>query len=271
MAERLVVLRVAPAKWLNWSGFLGGGTAALDAVAAVWPRAQAVLAEPTEALCLRSRDLMRGPWWTGRRLRAQVLHESEVPADGVAMLWANMALHLSDAPQRTLAQWLRALASDGILMFSTFGPDTLRELSELYRAAGWPPAQPRYVDMHDIGDALVGAGFADPVMDQETLTLHWSSAEALLAELRALGQNLAPRRFAGLRTPRWRQRLAAALQARAGADGRIALRFEIVYGHAIKPAPRPAGDATTTHIALDTVRASLRRGVHPGRPQDGVE
>ena len=68
--------------------------------------------------------------------------------------------------------------------------------------------------MHDLGDMLVEAGFADPVMDQETITLTWPSGEALLAELRQLGGNVDPRRFAGLRTPRWRSRLAEALEAR---------------------------------------------------------
>ena len=72
------------------------------------------------------------------------------------------------------------------------------------RRLGWPAPTPGFIDMHDLGDMLVAAGFADPVIDQETLTLSWTSAEALLGELRVLGGNAAPDRFAGLRTPRWR-------------------------------------------------------------------
>ncbi len=93
--------------------------------------------------------------------------------------------------------------------------------------------------MHDLGDMLVQAGFADPVMDQETITLTWDSPQALLAELRSLGGNASPLRCAGLRTPRWRARLLRPWNERAGADGRLALAFEVVYGHAFKAAPRP--------------------------------
>jgi malonyl-CoA O-methyltransferase len=191
-----------------------------------------------------------------------VLLEQEVPAGTGRMVWANMVLHLSADPVAQMAQWHRALAVDGFLMFSTFGPDTLLELRDVYQEAGWPSPHVPFVDMHDIGDQLVQQGFADPVMDQETLRLHWSSPEALVAELRGLGGNLDVQRGAGLRTPRWQRRLLDALRARAGADGRIALRFELVYGHAFKAAPRaPAGAPAT--VSLDQVRASLaahRRG-----------
>jgi malonyl-CoA O-methyltransferase len=115
--------------------------------------------------------------------------------------------------------------------------------------------------MHDLGDMLVAAGFAEPVMDQEPLRLTWATPHAALAELRSLGTNADPARFAGLRTPRWRARLHAALAERAQADGRVALGFEVVYGHAFKPAPRVAGE---TRVAVDDLqrmaRASPRRG-----------
>ncbi len=73
------------------------------------------------------------------------------------------------------------LAVDGFVAFSCLGPGTLAELRELYAALGWPAPTPGFIDMHDLGDMLVAAGFADPVLDQETLTLSWASAEALLA------------------------------------------------------------------------------------------
>jgi malonyl-CoA O-methyltransferase len=104
---------------------------------------------------------------------------------------------------------------------------------------------------------LVHAGFADPVMDQETLTLQWDSPGALLAELRGLGRNTAPGRFAGLRTPRWRARLERGLESLRGADGKIGLVFEVAYGHAFKAAPRLRRDAPTT-VSLDAMRALVR-------------
>lgn len=174
------------------------------------------------------------------------------------MLWANLVLHTAADPEASLAAWHRALAPEGFLMFSSFGPDTLRELREVYAEAGWPAPHPPYVDMHDLGDMLVHGGFADPVMDQETITLTWSTPQALLAELRGLGGHLGTDRHAGLRTPRWHARLQQALAARRDAQGRIALRFEIVYGHAYKGTPRPAAGAPAV-VSLASLRSGRRK------------
>ncbi len=164
---------------------------------------------------------LEAPWWTPRRWAAgtpAVVTEAELGAGQGQLLWSNMGLHGAIDPQAVMAAWHRALAVDGFLMFSTLGPGSLEGLRALYAARGWPPPHAPFVDMHDLGDMLVEAGFADPVMDQETITLTWPSGEALLAELRQLGGNVDPRRFAGLRTPRWRSRLADALEAAAGAE-----------------------------------------------------
>jgi len=116
--------------------------------------------------------------------------------------------------------------------------------------------------MHDLGDMLVEAGFADPVMDQETLRLTWSSAQAALAELRTLGMNTDVARFPGLRTPRWRDRVLEALGAQVDGQGRVVLEFEIVYGHAFKPVPR-ARLSEHTQVGLDDMKAMLSRGRQP--------
>ena len=175
------------------------------------------------------------------------------------MLWANMALHMSADPQALIAQWHRALATDGFLMFSCLGPDTLRELRALYAALGWPPPAHDFTDMHDWGDMLVHAGFAEPVMDMERITLTWETPARLLEELRELGANLHPARFPGLARPRlagpagrrsWRSSLR-------GPDGRLALTFEIIYGHALKPAPRVRMSEHSA-VSLQDMRAMLR-------------
>jgi malonyl-CoA O-methyltransferase len=142
-------------------------------------------------------------------------------------------------------------------MFSCLGPGTLRALRDLYLRMGWPPAMADFVDMHDLGDMLVHAGFADPVMDQEVITLSWDGPQALLRELRSLGANASPDRWAGLRTPRWRARLLAELGAMAAPDGRIHMQFEVAYGHAFKAAPRAPLSAETT-VSLDDMRTMVR-------------
>jgi len=176
----------------------------------------------------------RGPngsraWWSPRRLwdeDVDVVGETDVQPGAAQLVWANMMLHAHADPLALMAQWQRALAVDGFLMFSTLGPDTLAELRALYAELGWPAPMAPFTDMHDFGDMLLHAGFADPVMDQETLTLTWPSAQALLDELRALGGNAHPQRCAGLRTPRWRTRLLQALAARESRcrDRRVARR-----------------------------------------------
>jgi malonyl-CoA O-methyltransferase len=254
MAARLPVIRQPPERWLDWWSFTGAGA---EAVQAVWPQAQRLLVEPTPALQARSRAALAAPWWSWRARRASaqpVWLSSEVPPGAAQMLWANLVLHTAADPEASLAVWHRALAADGFLMFSAFGPDTLRELREVYADAGWPAPHPPFVDMHDLGDMLVHGGFADPVMDQETITLTWSTPEALLAELRALGGHLGLHRHAGLRTPRWHARLRHALAARTDAQGRIAMRFEVVYGHAYKGVPRPAPGAPVV-VSLDALRS----------------
>jgi malonyl-CoA O-methyltransferase len=262
LGERLALVRARPAKLLDWSAFLGAGESVLQGAQ---PQAERLVAEPHPALAARAAGVARGGWLARlRRPAAPAAIDLEAPGDTrVGLVWSNMALHGVADPPRLFAQWEQVLAADGFVMFSCLGPGTLPELRALYAAQGWgAPTQP-FVDMHDLGDMLVHAGFADPVMDQELLTLTWPDAPALLAELRGLGGNAATHRFRGLRTPRWHTRLVEALAASAGADGRIALRFEVVYGHAFKAPPRLRADAPTT-VSLDDMRALVKAPRRPG-------
>lgn len=260
MAERLPVIRQRPETVIDWWAHAGGSGAVL---AQAYPNARRLRIDAAPAV--PSSEPVRAPWWSAQRWRrdeAPPIDELAVPAGAGQLLWANMMLHLVPDPEALMQRWRRALAVDGFLMFSTLGPDTWAGLRALYLDAGWGVAHAAFTDMHDLGDMLVAAGFADPVMDQERLTLTWATPEALLAELRTLGSNADPARFAGLRTPRWRQRLLDALRARAGADGRIALEVELVYGHAFNPPPRPKVTGET-RVPLDDLRAMARSGRRP--------
>ncbi len=136
-------------------------------------------------------------------------------------------------------------------MFSCLGPDTLRELRGLYTALGWPPPGHEFTDMHDWGDMLVHSGFAEPVMDMERITLAFDTPERLLQELRELGANLHPARFPALRGRHWRQELERALdQHLRGPDGQLALTFEVIYGHALKPLPRAKVSERRARLSL---------------------
>jgi malonyl-CoA O-methyltransferase len=160
----------------------------------------------------------------------------------VGLVWSNMALHWAADPVAALREFHRVLAVEGLLMFSTLGPDTLAEL----RSAAGGARVHSFADMHDLGDMLVAAGFAEPVMDMERITMVYADGEALLADLRASGQTCAlaartgePRR--GLAGRRFRAALSEKLEAQRR-DGKLSVSYEVVYGHAWKAAPRRAAD-----------------------------
>jgi len=257
LVERLAPIRVAPRRIVEWWAGPGGGD---DVLRTAYARAERIAVEPDPAWAARRRAAERRPWWSFGNAPARVVPESASDAEiGRAQLvWANMALHLVVDPTALFARWHRLLDVEGVAVFSCLGPGTLRELRALYAASGWPPPTPGFIDMHDLGDMLVEAGFADPVLDQETILLRWKSAAAAVAELRQLGGNTNPQRYAGLRTPQWRARLLAALSERADADGSIGLSFEVAYGHGFKPPPRLRADAPVA-VSLDDMRAMVRR------------
>ena len=146
----------------------------------------------------------------------------------VELVWCNMALHWLADPMAALREFRRVLAPNGLLMFSTLGPDTLKEL----RAAAGAYRVHAFVDMHDLGDMLLAAGLAAPVMDMELLTLRYGAPEVLLSDLRASGQtNARVDRPRGLAGRGFAARLRRALGAQPSAT------YEVVYGHAWRAAP----------------------------------
>jgi malonyl-CoA O-methyltransferase len=264
MEDRLQWIKARPRSWADWAP-LRGGVEAHVLVARRYRDAASFVIEPDAALIATTGKALAAPWWTARRWQGAQPSFDAPPVDGVDLLWANMALHMAADPQALIALWHRLVATDGFLMFSCFGPDTVRELRVLHERFGWPPASHEFTDMHDWGDMLVGAGFAEPVMDMERIVLTWASADAALAELRTLGRNLHPARFRALRGRGWRKALCDALPDFAPAAegaGRIALTFEIIYGHAFKPAPRVALAAESA-VSLREMRSMLQRG-RPG-------
>jgi malonyl-CoA O-methyltransferase len=180
------------------------------------------------------------------------------------MLWANMALHESADPQALLAQWHQALKVNGFVMFSSLGPDTAKELREVYAQLGWPPASHELTDMHDWGDMLVQTGFAEPVMDMERITLTYATPARLLQDLAELGRNFHPARFPALRGKAWKARLEDALARHLvkSDDGRLSLTFEVIYGHALKAPPKIKVSALSA-VSVDDMRSMLQ-GQRPG-------
>jgi malonyl-CoA O-methyltransferase len=156
-------------------------------------------------------------------------------AQSFQLVWSNMALHWVNEPLAVFREFERALSPEGLLMFSTLGPDTLKEL----RASAGEARVHRFIDMHDLGDLLVAAGFSAPVMDMELITIEYAKGARLLDDLRASGQTNARRdRARGLSG----RRLLAQLR-----DLSPRATYEVVYGHAWK---RPASDASVKTVRV---------------------
>ena len=158
-------------------------------------------------------------------------------AASVDLVWSNLALHWVEDLPAAFSQLHRVLRPGGLLMFSMLGPDTLQELRAA--TAGDAFRVNPHLDMHDIGDMLVGCGYADPVMDMEKLTLTYVDVPALLRDLKAHGSiGLAEpqRKDLGGRSD-YHSALASYEQFRRD-DQRLPATFEVIYGHAWEPQPK---------------------------------
>jgi malonyl-CoA O-methyltransferase len=239
MAERLDFVRLTPRRIADIGCATGDGVRAL---AARYPQALPLAVD--YALPMLREVSRRASWLERLRGRAPQCVGADVgalplAADSLDLLWSNLMLHWLADPLPALREMHRVLAVDGLLMFAALGPDTLKEL----RAAG-ATTLARFHDMHDLGDMLVAAGFADPVMDMEMIEFNYASPRGLLRDQRQLGVRdalLGPLSF------RDGRRLMREWVAQHP-EGALPASFEIVFGHAWKAPPRQAGEAGAPQV-----------------------
>lgn len=243
MLERLDYVRISPPRIVDLGCSRG---ASVEHLLKRYPGADVVGIDLSSAMLAAGRAA--GPAWR-RWLGLEKSALLPVAADAAllplrsrstALVWSNLLLHWLDNPLPALAEAHRVLEVGGLLMFSTLGPDTLKELRSAF-ADGYAHTQ-RFTDMHDLGDMLVEAGYADPVMDMEVVTLTYDSLDQLFGELRAAGSTCAMKaRRHGLTGS---GRLAAVRRAYEAMrqDGRLPATFEVIYGHAWKAEAKAIGD-----------------------------
>lgn len=259
MFERLDYVKLAPATVLDAGS--GTGTGARE-LARRYPRARLIALD----IALTMLEAARGPrsllqrLGVGRSRIACVCADVErLPLKGgsVDLIWSNATLQWATDLPATLKELRRVLRPGGLLMFSTFGPDTLKELRAAFAATDGHSHVNRFVDMHDIGDLLVQARLADPVMDMEHITMTYGTVRDLMRDLKAIGaHNVTAGRPRGLGG---RQALAAVEQYYEAwrRNGVLPATYEVVYGHAWAPTGGPELTAEG-HAVVQFHRRALR-------------
>jgi len=254
LLERLDYIRLEPELVLD----LGAGTGyAIPGLRRRFGTARILALDFAPAMLLEARD--RGRSSPPERPDCVCADVENLPlADAsVDLIFSNATFQWCNDIQGTFGECLRVLRPGGLLLFTTFGPDTLWELRDAWAAADGHSHVSPFPDMHDVGDALVRTRFAAPVMDVERLTVTYERTRDLMRDLKILGaHNATSTRARGLTG---RRRLLAMEQAYEThrRDGRLPASYEVVYGHAWAPEQRRPEGARV--IPVDTVREALRR------------
>lgn len=233
MLSRLDYVNISPKTILDAGSGTGKGRRDLGRI---YPDAAIVELDLSLAMLLKARPEV--PWWKKPFSEAapQVCGDIEnlpLKSSSVDMVWSNLALQWCSDLNAALSEISRIMKPQGLFMFSTFGPDTLKELRRAF-----PDSHAhvnRFVDMHDIGDALLHSGFAIPVMDMECITLTYQDVRGVMQDLKAIGaHNALQGRPRGLFGKSAWDRLVENYESMRR-DGRLPATFEVVYGHAWKP------------------------------------
>jgi malonyl-CoA O-methyltransferase len=243
MLERLDYIKLNPAKILDAGSGTGWGARQL---AQRYPAAQVVALDIALGMLNVARE--QSSWWRKLFSGSQQNHVCAdvealpLAANSVEMVWSNLALQWCNDLPATFRGLHRVLKTDGLLMFSTFGPDTLKELRSAFHGVDGHSHVSRFTDMHDLGDMLTHNGFAEPVMEMEIITLTYSDVKSVMQDLRGIGaHNATAGRAQGMMgKAAWQQVLERYESYRR--DGKLPATFEIVYGHAWKPLPKITAD-----------------------------
>jgi len=185
------------------------------------------------------------------------MHSLPLAARSADLIFSNLALQWSYDLPAVFSEFRRIMKADAMLVFTCFGPDTLYELKQAWRAVDDRPHVNDHPDMHDVGDVLLAAGFRDPVMDTERLTLEYPDVMSLMRELKGIGaHNVASERKHGLTGKKRLQNMLQAYEPFRRGD-RYPASYEIIYGTAFaprdgQPLKTPDGDVAT--FSIDALR-----------------
>lgn len=239
MLARLDYVKLQPGRVLDVGSGTGWGTRQLGER---YKQAEIVALDIAIGMLQNARG--HSGWWQklfGGTKQGYVCADVEalpLAANSVELVWSNLALQWCNDLPHAFTELHRVLKVDGLLMFSTFGPDTLKELRQAFRGVDGHNHLNRFADMHDVGDMLAHSGFAEPVMDMECLTLTYDDVRGVLHDLKRIGaHNATAGRGQGLMGKHaWAHLLDNYEKLRR--DGKLPATYEVVYGHAWKAQPR---------------------------------
>lgn len=262
LLERLDFVALTPAHVLD----LGTGTGyGLERLRLRYPEAALLALDIAPSMLAAARARFPAPGLTSRvrallapqasrltpRFICADMERLPLAANSMDLVWSSLALQWAQDLEATLKGLHRTLAPGGLLMFATFGPDTLKELRAVFAGIDASPHVNRFTDLHDIGDMLVHAGFAHPVMEMDMLTLTYTDLKSLMRDLKGIGAHnaAADRRRGLLGKTAWSRLEAAYEQHRV--EGRLPATFEVIYGHAW------AGDKLTREDGRQVIQMQI--------------
>ena len=228
LLERLEYIRHQPATVIDIGCGTGKGLKRLDKV---YRKARVYGADIAHAMLLRTRS--RQSWLSRQPLVTADMERLPFANDVFDLIYSSLALQWSNDLLTTFREFERVSQSGALLLFSSFGPSTLRELAESWQALDVYPHVNRFVDMHDVGDAMLSAGFDQPVVDAETIRMEYGTFRGLLDDLKNIGAtNADVSRRRGLMTPGQLRALEQRYREVGFENGKFIATYEVVYGHA---------------------------------------
>lgn len=261
LGERLELMSVKPTRVLDAGCGTGLGLRLLQAR---YPGAEIVGLDLALPMLHEARGHEHEPGLGGfiKRLLPSASRQSFLCADierlpfgksSIDLVWSSLALQWASDPEAAFRELHRAIASQGLLIFATFGPDTLKELRQAFAKVDGGSHVNRFLDMHDIGDMLVHAGFQHPVMEMEVLTLTYADLGSLLRDLKGIGaHNAATDRARGMMgKSAWRKLEHSYELFRK--EGRLPATYEVIYGHAW------AGDKTRLEDGRQIIQFNIQQ------------
>lgn len=257
LLERLEQIKQMPARVLD----IGAGTGrASAAIKKHYPKSEVIALDLALPMLHKARQ--HTSWLRPFRRVCGDAHTVPIADGSMDLLFSNLCLQWCENLREVFSEFRRVLKPGGWLLFSSFGPDTLTELRQSWAAVDNAPHVNVFLDMHDIGDAMLAAGFKNPVLDVERYTLTYRDARSLMQELKAIGAgNAHHSRNRGLTGKTRLQQMLGHYEQFRSAEGLLPASYEVIFAQAQAPddsQPRRNNEGEIASVPVELLRASLR-------------